>query len=151
VGREKDIQDITRFNNQAPTSPDHACGCEGHVLGEGELFGGAVEVGDSGYDEAPLFIVSYMLFDSDIVEGCGCVRARCFSGICMVEGKVRIYLHNRSPIPQHKQLAKFHRIHTIQYNTINLPPPCLFPLSSPDLTRTRNAQSSTQSDYTISS
>lgn len=49
-----DIHDIPRLNDQAPAGPDQTCACEGDVLGEGELFGGPVEVGDAGKDEAPL-------------------------------------------------------------------------------------------------
>lgn len=54
MGKGKDVQDVTRFDNQAPASPDCACGCERCVLGQGELLGGPVEVGDSGDDKAPL-------------------------------------------------------------------------------------------------
>ena len=49
-----DIHDIPRLNDQAPAGPDQTCACEGDVLCEGELFGGPVEVGDAGKDEAPL-------------------------------------------------------------------------------------------------
>lgn len=38
------VHDISRLNDQAPTSPDQACASEGDVLGKGELFSGAVEV-----------------------------------------------------------------------------------------------------------
>ncbi len=52
-GKRK-VHDIPRLNDQAPAGPDQACACQSHVLCEGELFGGAVEVGDAGEDEAPL-------------------------------------------------------------------------------------------------
>jgi hypothetical protein len=52
--REKNVHDVSGFDYQAPARPDQTCGCQGGVLCEGELFGGAVEVGDTGEDEAPL-------------------------------------------------------------------------------------------------
>jgi len=52
------IHDISRLDDQAPTSPDQTCGSQGDVLCEGELFGRAVEVGDAGKDEAPLLCSS---------------------------------------------------------------------------------------------
>jgi hypothetical protein len=57
VGEEEgegEIHNIPRLNDQAPAGPDETCACQGHVLCEGELFGGAVEVGDASEDEAPL-------------------------------------------------------------------------------------------------
>lgn len=45
---------VSRLDDQAPASPDQACAGQGDVLCEGELFSGAVEIGDAGEDECPL-------------------------------------------------------------------------------------------------
>lgn len=47
-------QHVLGLDNQAPTSPDEARGGQGAVLGEGELLGGAGEIGDTGEDKSPL-------------------------------------------------------------------------------------------------
>jgi hypothetical protein len=52
--REKDAQDVSGLDDQAPSGPDEARAGQGKVLGEGELLGGAREVGDAGDDESPL-------------------------------------------------------------------------------------------------
>lgn len=48
------IQDVTWFDNQAPTSPDGTGGHQSRVLGQGKLLSRAVEVGDTGDDQGPL-------------------------------------------------------------------------------------------------
>jgi len=40
-------------DNEAPSCPDGACAHESEVLGEGERFSGAGEVGGTGEDHAP--------------------------------------------------------------------------------------------------
>lgn len=47
-------QDVSRLDNQAPTSPDQAGTCESSVLCEGELFGWTIKVSDACNDERPL-------------------------------------------------------------------------------------------------
>ena len=49
----RDEQDISRLDDQAPARPDHASGCESDILGEGQLLGRTVEVGDAGNNDAP--------------------------------------------------------------------------------------------------
>jgi len=41
------VQDVSGLNDHAPSGPDEACAGNGEVLGQGELFGWAVEVGYS--------------------------------------------------------------------------------------------------------
>ena len=54
IGCKRDVQDIPRLDNKAPPSPDSAGSDECSVGVEGELFGWASEVGDSGKDDTPL-------------------------------------------------------------------------------------------------
>lgn len=49
-----DIQDVTGLDNQAPAGPDSTGAHQGDVLGEGQLLGRAIEVGDTGDDQSPL-------------------------------------------------------------------------------------------------
>lgn len=48
------VQVVARGDNHAPAGPDGASGHQGTVLREGELLGGAAEVGDTGDDQCPL-------------------------------------------------------------------------------------------------
>ena len=48
------VQNVSRFNDEAPPSPNHAGGCESDILGKGETFGRSSKVTDSGEDDAPL-------------------------------------------------------------------------------------------------
>jgi len=109
-----DIHDIPRFNDQAPAGPDQTCACEGDVLGEGELFGGPVEVGDAGKDEAPLLQILALVQGKEasvkefpgrteygLVEsksGMLCARMRESKG--KKRGRCYQYLHYRSPANQ---------------------------------------------------
>ena len=45
--------DVLGADDEAPAGPDCACAHEGEVLGEGEGFGGAGEVGGAGGDHGP--------------------------------------------------------------------------------------------------
>lgn len=45
---------VLGLDDHAPASPDETGAGQGKVLGEGELLGGACEVGDTGKDESPL-------------------------------------------------------------------------------------------------
>jgi hypothetical protein len=50
VGKEtgmEDLQNVTRLDNQTPSSPDCARGCEGKILCEGELFCWTCQIGDA--------------------------------------------------------------------------------------------------------
>jgi hypothetical protein len=51
---ERDVQDVSWLNDQAPSCPNHTSGCESYILGEGELLCGTGEIGDTGEDETPL-------------------------------------------------------------------------------------------------
>ena len=48
------VQKISRFDDETPSSPDHAGGCESNVLGKGKTFGWPSEVTNAGKDDAPL-------------------------------------------------------------------------------------------------
>lgn len=52
--RGESIQNVTRFNNQAPPSPDSARKHESGILSQRELFGGTTKVRDTSDDESPL-------------------------------------------------------------------------------------------------
>lgn len=51
----RNIQDVTGLDNQTPASPDRTGGHQCAVLGQRELLSWAVEVGNTGDDESPLF------------------------------------------------------------------------------------------------
>lgn len=106
-GREGEgVHDISWLNDQAPTSPDQACASEGDVLGEGELFSGAVEVRDTGENEAPLDTLLVFLEAERIKEdSVGFVEVFGNRGVSSWQGyrfdrwrkEDLIYLHDRSP------------------------------------------------------
>ena len=48
------VQNISRFNDETPPSPDHAGGCESDVLGKGETLSWSSKVTNAGEDNAPL-------------------------------------------------------------------------------------------------
>lgn len=48
------LQDVTGLDDQAPAGPDGTSAHQSSVLGERELLGGTVEVGDTGDDKGPL-------------------------------------------------------------------------------------------------
>lgn len=50
LSSKENIQQVARFDDQAPPSPDCSRSCESSVLGEGELLGGTGEVRDTGDD-----------------------------------------------------------------------------------------------------
>jgi hypothetical protein len=50
----ENVQNVSRLNDQAPSSPDHTRASEGKVLGEGELLCWTVEIGDTCEDDTPL-------------------------------------------------------------------------------------------------
>lgn len=58
------VQNISRFDDEAPSSPDGASACQGEVLRQGELFGRPREVADSGNDDGPLCSI----MDAPLVE-----------------------------------------------------------------------------------
>jgi len=47
-------QDVSRLDDQAPTSPDQAGTCESNILCEGELFSRTIKVSDACNNERPL-------------------------------------------------------------------------------------------------
>jgi hypothetical protein len=72
MGGKGEVHDVSRLDDQAPAGPDQACTCEGDVLCEGELFGGAVKVRDASEDEAPLLhgYISILFQSKLITQNC---------------------------------------------------------------------------------
>lgn len=56
------VQDVSRLDNQAPSSPDSTSASKGNVLRQRELLSWTVEIGYTGENEAPLL--------STIVSNC---------------------------------------------------------------------------------
>lgn len=48
------LQYVPRLNDEAPSSPDSACGHESGILSQREGFSRASEIGDTSEDETPL-------------------------------------------------------------------------------------------------
>lgn len=57
MAEKKNIQVVLGLDDQAPSSPDKTSAGKSEVLSEGELLNGTREVGDTGKDKSPLFIV----------------------------------------------------------------------------------------------
>ena len=48
------VQNVSRFNDETPSGPNYAGGCESDVLGKGETLGWSSKVTNAGEDNAPL-------------------------------------------------------------------------------------------------
>ena len=48
------VQEVSRFNDETPSSPNHAGSCESDVLGKGETLSWSSKVTNAGEDDAPL-------------------------------------------------------------------------------------------------
>lgn len=63
----QNAQYIPGFYDEAPSRPDGACGSQGEILGEGELFDWTIEVADSRNDNGPLCIYIDIFFSQSIL------------------------------------------------------------------------------------
>ena len=48
------VQKVSWFNDETPSGPNYAGGCESDILGERETFSWSSKVTDAGEDNAPL-------------------------------------------------------------------------------------------------
>lgn len=55
------LQEIPRFDDEAPSGPDDASGCESEILREGEVLRRSSKVTDPSEDDTPLVKVNWAI------------------------------------------------------------------------------------------